>query len=211
MKIPFYQVDAFTDVVFGGNPAGVCIFDSFDDVSDETLLNIAQENNLAETAYIVEKDPQNWELRWFTPDLEMDLCGHATLASAHVVFAHVIKDHKMEKISFHTRYSGILEISRATEGRGYTMSLPSRPGKQVPSEDIPAAITRSIGPEINILDAHKSRDYMIVLESEAVVANLDGEFNHCPAIPSAGVVRAVVLADASAPGMHEADGHLLLI
>ena len=83
MKLKLYQVDAFTDHVFGGNPAAVCILDKW--LENDTMQKIAQENNLAETAFIVQKN-NIFELGWFTPETEVDLCGHATLASAYVLF-----------------------------------------------------------------------------------------------------------------------------
>ena len=82
MKIPFYQVDAFADKVFEGNPAAVCILESW--LDDKTLQGVAAENNLSETAFLVLESDGAYELRWFTPTMEVDLCGHATLASAHV-------------------------------------------------------------------------------------------------------------------------------
>ncbi|NNL80981.1 MAG: PhzF family phenazine biosynthesis protein, partial [Flavobacteriaceae bacterium] len=75
MKIPIYQIDAFTSEQFSGNPAAVCILDHWPE--DQTLLNIAKENNLAETAFLVPVEPEHYHLRWFTPEIEMDLCGHA--------------------------------------------------------------------------------------------------------------------------------------
>lgn len=83
MKQKIYQIDAFTDTIFGGNPAAVCILESW--LSDKLMQQIAAENNLAETAFAV-KSGNNYELRWFTPELEVDLCGHATLATAYVLF-----------------------------------------------------------------------------------------------------------------------------
>lgn len=89
MNIPFYQLDAFTNRRFGGNPAAVCLLDSW--LADDTLAAIAAENNLSETAYLVPED-EGWEIRWFTPKAEVDLCGHATLASAGVIFRHLTPD-----------------------------------------------------------------------------------------------------------------------
>ncbi len=83
MLVPFYQVDAFTDRLFGGNPAGVCPLEQW--LPDETMQKIAMENNLSETAFFVKKD-EGFHIRWFTPKVEVNLCGHATLASAHVIF-----------------------------------------------------------------------------------------------------------------------------
>ncbi|MBT8254097.1 MAG: PhzF family phenazine biosynthesis isomerase, partial [Bacteroidia bacterium] len=88
MKIPIYQVDAFTSERFGGNPAAICLLDDW--LDDSVMLNIAKENNLAETAFLVPFSENQFYLRWFTPEIEMDLCGHATLASAFVIF-HYLK------------------------------------------------------------------------------------------------------------------------
>lgn len=87
MQIPFYQVDAFSKKIFGGNPAAVCLLESWPD--DTTLQSIAAENNLSETAFLVPKSKEKYDLRWFTPAVEMDLCGHATLASAFVIFSFI--------------------------------------------------------------------------------------------------------------------------
>ncbi|HYR57935.1 MAG TPA: PhzF family phenazine biosynthesis isomerase, partial [Chthoniobacteraceae bacterium] len=86
MRVPYFQVDAFTSRVFGGNPAGVCPLDAW--LPDETLRDIAAENNLSETAFIVARDGA-FDLRWFTPTIEVDLCGHATLAAAFVLFTEL--------------------------------------------------------------------------------------------------------------------------
>ncbi|MBN1949966.1 MAG: PhzF family phenazine biosynthesis protein [Bacteroidales bacterium] len=107
MKIPYYQINSFTTGVFLGNPAGVCLLDSW--LSDEHMQYIAQENNLSETAFLVAAG-QDYEIRWFTPLVEVDLCGHATLASAYVLFN--LKGLKEPVVSFHSR-SGILTVSRA--------------------------------------------------------------------------------------------------
>ena len=95
MKLPLYQIDAFADEIFGGNPAAVCPLETW--LPDELLQAIAAENNLAETAYFVpvEKGESDYHLRWFTPATEVELCGHATLASAHVLF-HVLEPERSE-------------------------------------------------------------------------------------------------------------------
>ncbi len=106
MRIPVYQVDAFTSEAFGGNPAAVCPLDSW--LPDEMLQGIALENNLSETAFFV-PEGEGYRLRWFTPSVEVDLCGHATLATAHVMFSRGL--HKGDSIAFETR-SGRLDITR---------------------------------------------------------------------------------------------------
>jgi len=120
MKISIYQIDAFTDNLFGGNPAAICILKEW--LSDEVLLKIAQENNLAETAYLVKKENGQYHLRWFTPEIEMDLCGHATLAAAFVLFDCL--NYGKEVIEFDTA-SGILKVKKI--GEMIEMNFPSRP------------------------------------------------------------------------------------
>ncbi len=107
MQIPFYQLDAFTDRPFGGNPAAVCLLDTW--LPDATLQAIAAENNLSETAYLV-REGKDWEIRWFTPKAEVDLCGHATLASAEVVFGHLTPE--ADRVRFRSRHSGELPVTR---------------------------------------------------------------------------------------------------
>ena len=117
MHLRIYQIDAFTDAVFGGNPAAVCPLESW--LDDATLQAIANENNLSETAFFVPADGA-YALRWFTPLAEVDLCGHATLASAHVVFHHLQRD--ADSVAFETR-SGRLEVTRS--GGDLTMDFPA--------------------------------------------------------------------------------------
>ena len=121
MRIPFTQVDAFADAAFGGNPAAVMMLPSW--LDDATLLRIAQENNLSETAFLVAVDggETDFELRWFTPGDEVEMCGHATLASGHVVLS---SDTTRERVRFATRHAGVLEVAR--DGLGYSLSLPER-------------------------------------------------------------------------------------
>lgn len=104
-----YVVDAFSEKVFGGNPAAICIMDSW--ISDELMLNIAKENNLSETAFAVAEN-ENYKLRWFTPGGEIDLCGHATLACAYVIMNYINTD--IEKVIFSTM-SGDLVVNKKDE------------------------------------------------------------------------------------------------
>ncbi|HWK36998.1 PhzF family phenazine biosynthesis protein [Sphingomonas sp.] len=120
MKIPFEQIDAFADRPFAGNPAAVMPLDAWPD--DSLLQRIAAENNLSETAYLVPdaSGAADYELRWFTPAVEVALCGHATLASGH----HVLSaDPARERVRFATRQAGVLEVAR--DGDGYAMALPA--------------------------------------------------------------------------------------
>src|SRR5690349_9524061 len=119
MKIPLYQVDAFTSRVFGGNPAAVCPLDCW--LDDAAMQSIAAETNLSDTAFFV-ANGGGYELRWFTPTVEVDLCGHATLATAYVLMAHV--EPGRDEVRFQTR-SGELRVRR--QGDLYSMEFPARP------------------------------------------------------------------------------------
>lgn len=134
MKISLYQVDAFTNHVFGGNPAAVCPLDKW--LPDSTLQKIAAENNLSETAFFVPKG-DDFELRWLTPATEVDLCGHATLASSFVLFE--ILNYKNKTLTFHTR-SGILTVEKTTEG--YTMNLPANKYQET---EVTPLLSRAVG------------------------------------------------------------------
>ncbi len=106
-----YQVDAFTPKLFGGNPAAVCVMEKW--LPDETMQQIASENRLSETAFSVSENG-HYTIRWFTPDREVELCGHATLATAHVLYEHL--DHSDEVIEFHSPHSGVLMVEKTAEG-----------------------------------------------------------------------------------------------
>lgn len=160
----YYIVDAFADELFKGNPAGVCLLDH--EVSEEVMQSIAFENNLAETAFLLEKD-NKFHLRWFTPETEIDLCGHATLATAFVVMNFVSKD--ITEVSFETM-SGTLTVSR--ENDIYIMNFPSRMPKPVGK---PELLEKALG--CKVLETHLSRDLVAVVNSESDVANLNVDFN----------------------------------
>lgn len=159
MRIPIYQVDAFSGRAFAGNPAAICPLDSW--LSDEQMQSIATENNLSETAFFV-PEGDGYKLRWFTPGTEVDLCGHATLASAFVVFRHLAPH--LESVRFHTR-SGPLTVSR--NGDRLTMDFPSRPPAAV--EAHPELIPALGAQPKEVLAA---RDYLLVYESEKQVRAL---------------------------------------
>nr|WP_319398610.1 PhzF family phenazine biosynthesis protein [uncultured Carboxylicivirga sp.] len=108
MRIPFYQVDAFTNELFKGNPAGVCFVDEYPE--DNIMQKIATENNLAETAFVKKVNEDQFFIRWFTPVSEVELCGHATLASAFILFDKL--EYQKEKVLFNTLYSGILTVQK---------------------------------------------------------------------------------------------------
>jgi len=164
MKIPFYQVDAFTNKVFKGNPAAVCLLDSWPD--DKVMQNIAAENNLSETAFMVNKAPGIYDLRWFTPAVEVDLCGHATLAGAFVIFNFI--DKNLSSIDFKTA-SGTLSVARS--GELLSMDFPARKPMPVePPERLPRALGRAP------LAVLKSRDLLAVFGNESHVRELTPDF-----------------------------------
>ncbi len=162
MRIPIYQVDAFASRVFAGNPAAVCPLDAWPD--DGLLQGVAAENNLSETAFLVPAD-DGFELRWFTPACEVELCGHATLASAFVLFER--RGWTGESIRFHTRWSGDLVVGRC-DGR-LEMDFPSRPPRPV---DVPADLEAALGarPE-RVLGSVE--DLLVVLPDERTVRRLE--------------------------------------
>ena len=135
MRIPFTQVDAFADTAFAGNPAAVMPLSAW--LDDDVLLRIAAENNLSETAFIVAANDgeADFELRWFTPAAEVALCGHATLASGHVVLS---SDDGLDRVRFRTRQAGMLEVAR--DGAGYRMALPAWAASPKPLPSIVAAL-----------------------------------------------------------------------
>jgi len=160
MKIVSYQVDSFTNEVFSGNPAVVVLLD--EPLEDNLLKLIARENAAPETAFVLRKDGLI-NLRWFTPDIEMDLCGHATLASAHVLFHEL--DWEGDEILFET-LSGRLSVQR--EGSHYLMSFPIREG--VPSV-LPEEIFDSLS--IKPREVYKARDYMLVYSSQEEIERIE--------------------------------------
>lgn len=135
MKIPFQQVDAFADRPFTGNPAAVMPLEAW--LDDATLQAIAAENNIAETAFIVPwlADDADFELRWFTPTVEVELCGHATLATGHVLLS---RNTAIDKVRFMTRRAGPLDVAR--DGTGYRLALPAWDMIEQPLPDHSAAL-----------------------------------------------------------------------
>jgi PhzF family phenazine biosynthesis protein len=171
MKIPIYQIDAFTSRIFSGNPAAVCPLKEW--LEDSLLQAIAQENNLSETAFFVpERD--GYHIRWFTPVAEVDLCGHATLAAAFVIFTHF--EQSSEEITFRSR-SGALTVAR--EKALLSMDFPSQP--PVPCK-APKALVDGLGEEP-----------VKVLHSEDYVAVFSGENDIVELHPDMGVLRELDL------------------
>ena len=180
--IPYYQVQAFTTSIHGGNPAGVCLLDDW--LPDATLAAIARENDLSETAFLVGR-----HLRWFTPAVEVVLCGHATLATSHVLWhERGVKDDRLE---FDT-LSGLLTVTR--EGGRLVLDFPARPA--VPCE---AAAGSPRGPRRDAARhvAKASEDWLVVLDDEAAVRAVAPDF---PRLAAADARGAIV----TAPG-HDVD------
>ena len=175
MKLPLYQVDAFTTRLFGGNPAAVVLLDDW--LPDKLLAAIAAENNLAETAFVIPR-PDVVPLRWFTPAVEVDLCGHATLAAAHVLFRHTFP--LASRLTFDTS-SGRLTVTR--EADLLSMDFPTRPGKPV---DVTDSLTSALG--LQPLEAYLARDLMAVLESESAVRNLQPDFKRIATLDTFAVI-----------------------
>lgn len=182
MELPLYQVDAFTSEVFKGNPAAVVPLDSW--LPDDILQKIAIENNLSETAFFI-PDGDDFYLRWFTPTYEIDLCGHATLASSYVILNELYPDR--DKVIFKTNVAGDLIVKK--KNNQYQMDFPSRAGKKINIKDIPEIVLSSLnGP--TPVDAYKSRDLMLVYESEEAIRNLKPNFHELIAYPHAICVTA---------------------
>ncbi len=170
-----YQVDAFTSQRFGGNPAAVCPLDQW--LPDELMQQIAAENNLSETAFFV-KEGSDYKLRWFTPEYEIDLCGHATLATAFILFNQL--NYIENTIRFRTK-SGLLEVTK--KGELIELNFPSR----MPIEcNIPNELI--IGFNIAPSKVLKSRDYFLVYDNEAQVRELIADFNFLNKLDTIGVI-----------------------
>jgi predicted PhzF superfamily epimerase YddE/YHI9 len=184
MRTPYFQVDAFTGRTFGGNPAGVCPLENW--LPDELLQRVAAENNLAETAFFTRQADDSYHLRSFTPILEVDLCGHATLASAFVLFTELA--HPDRSIRFHTR-SGWLAAER--KGDIIELDFPSR----VPKPCLPPdELLRGLGHKPR--EVLKSRDFLAVYDSQAEVAALTPDMALLARLECLGVIATARGEDA---------------
>ncbi|MCT4616082.1 MAG: PhzF family phenazine biosynthesis protein [Marinifilaceae bacterium] len=159
MKLQIAQISAFTDNVFKGNPA--CVIQLEEWLSDDLMLQIAKENAVAETAFFISHN-EYFELRWFTPDIEMDLCGHATLATGHYIFTELNWDKK--QIEFKT-VSGDIIVDK--EGDYYVLNFPSRQAKEA---QLPDCIYDSLN--IKPSKVLKSRDYLLIYDNEDDIRNI---------------------------------------
>lgn len=176
VKLSYFQVDAFTKRVFGGNPAGVCPLDAW--LPDDVLQHIAAENNLSETAFFVGRDG-NYDLRWLTPTVEVDLCGHATLAAAYVIFREL--GFGGERISFRTR---IGELGAKQDGDVITLDFPAWTAKRC--DQVPAAMAGALGwvPR----ELFKTRDYLAVFGSEEEIRSLKPDAKELAQLDCLGVI-----------------------
>lgn len=176
MDIPIYQIDAFTDRIFGGNPAAVCPLDDW--LPEATMQAIAEENNLAETAFFV-PDGNGWAIRWFTPVAEVDLAGHPTLATAFVIFETIAPDRA--EVRFTTRIGDSLTVARGEDGVLW-MDFPARPPVARAIGDVAAAI----GTEPETVLA--ARDGLAVLADRAAVAAVEPDMARIAELDCMGLI-----------------------
>lgn len=176
MQLKIYQVDAFTKETFGGNPAAVIPLKNW--LSDSKMQAIALENNLSETAFFVQEG-DTYALRWFTPIIEVDLCGHATLASAHVLFQHL--GYAKEEIQFTTK-SGVLKVTQA--GDVYIMDFPA--DKAIPTEQ-PDYLETALGTKVQAF--YKGRDdFMAIVSDQNTLVQLQPNFSQLAQLGSRGLL-----------------------
>ena len=172
-----FIVDAFTDRVFAGNQAAVCVLDEW--LSDEMMMNITRENNFSETAFTVKENDDTYQLRWFTPEAEIDLCGHATLATGYVILEHY--NINISSVTFKT-LSGDLIVKQ--KGDLYEMDFPAYAFKHVEVTD---AMTEALG--VRPIDAVLSRDLLMILDSEDDVKKLKPNLDKLAELD--GLIQAV--------------------
>lgn len=206
MPIPLYQVDAFTDKPFGGNPAAVCLLSPRDDTAqDESWMqSVAAEMNLSETAFLVKRGnralavgrstepttaPDGYDLRWFTPAVEVNLCGHATLASAHALWSEGHLD-KAETARFHTK-SGLLTC-QFDESGWIQMDFPARLSDAV---DPPDGLLAALGIEQPLSVSRNADDYLVEVESPEMVYSLAPDFGALAQVETRGTVVTSRAAD----------------
>jgi len=175
VKVPYYHVDAFTDNLFSGNPAGVCLLNEW--LPDAILQKIAAENNLPETAFLVGDDTE-YQLRWFTPTIEIDLCGHATLASAFVL--HLARKGVPRVISFATK-SGILTVEK--QGDLFIMDFPARKADKCRP---PEGLINGLGEAPR--SVFKARDFLAVFDNEKQVKSLVPDFKKLASLDCLGII-----------------------
>ena len=175
MKLSLYQIDAFANKVFEGNPAAVIPLEDW--LPAKTMQLIASENNLSETAFFSPSD-NNYEIRWFTPNGEIELCGHATLASAYVLFN--ILNYKREQIEFNS-LSGKLTVKKVNDL--FRLDFPSQKPLKC---KMPRLLSEGLGRESN--NCYKNEDYLVVFETENEIVNINPDFNKLKILDSRGVI-----------------------
>jgi PhzF family phenazine biosynthesis protein len=192
MAIPYYHVDVFTSELFRGNPAGVCILPAF--LADRTMQKIAAENRHSETAFVVPRADGDFDLRWFTPTIEDDLCGHATLASAFVL---ALRKNNLWPVRFHT-CSGMLTVAQDQDG--FEMDFPARPPQicVTPVELLPA-----LGLKTALV--MKSRDYLVVVDEAEQVRALSPDIAALARIEMGNGGTIVTAPGVTAPGEGDVD------
>lgn len=176
MELTIYQVDAFSKKIFGGNPAAVCPLKIW--LPTDTMQKIALENNLSETAFIV-PDQSGYHIRWFTPAIEVDLCGHATLATAHALFEEI--GHEGNEIIFQSK-SGPLKVTKT--GDLYTMNFPT---DEIQKVDPP--IELAAGLDAEPLEVYRGKDdYLAIFDSQATIENFTPDFAKLAKIKARGII-----------------------
>jgi PhzF family phenazine biosynthesis protein len=186
MALPLFIVDAFTEKPFSGNPAAVCILPSWK--APQWLQSVAAEMNLSETAFLV-KQPDGFDLRWFTPKTEVDLCGHATLASAHVLWHQGIAKVE-EEIRFSTK-SGILNACR--QGDDIELNFPLKPDE--PAE-APPGLLEALGVQAKYIGKNQF-DYLVEIESEAALRRMTPDFKRLATVAARGIIVTSQSADST--------------
>lgn len=176
ISLPIYVVDAFTNTLFGGNPAAVCPLDTW--LSTETMQQLAAENNLSETAFFVQRSDGDFDIRWFTPELEIDLAGHPTLATAFVIFNELGYTNSI--INFHCQ-SGKLVV----EKKGDLMEM-NFPARMPVACEVPENLLK--GFNIHPKEVLRSRDYFLVYETEEDVKNAVADFTLLNQVETLGII-----------------------
>jgi len=171
-----YQVDAFNNAVFKGNPAAVCPLEKW--ISDDLMQTIAEENNLSETVFFV-KNGNLFDIKWFTPTCEIDLCGHATLAAAHIIFSEL--NYKEKQLEFNSK-SGKLTVTKSADW--YTLNFPS---EEISAIETPDLLKQALN--VPVLKTLKGNGKLLVeLENETVIKNLKPNFNLLTQLESPGII-----------------------
>lgn len=176
-ELDFYQIDAFTDTAFKGNPAAVCLLDEW--LPDEVMQKIAMENNLAETAFLV-KNGYMFNIRWFTPTVEVDLCGHATLAAAHALFEY--HNIPIDNIMFNSTRSGLLNVEKVKAG--YMLDFPTDEVSDV--EDL--SQFESCFNKTPLKAMKGKTDYILVFSSQDEIENIEPNLNEIKKFDARGII-----------------------